>query len=50
MPIEVHEITDKQLQQILSYNEGHFIDLKAREIKPSKLTKTIIRLRERGWR
>lgn len=41
MPIEVHSITDKQLQQILSYIEGHFLDLKAKEIKPAKLTKTI---------
>jgi ATP-dependent DNA helicase RecG len=41
MPIEVHAITDKQLHQTLSYNESHFIDLKAKEIKPSKLTKAI---------
>ena len=41
MAIEAHQITDKQLQQILSYTEGHFLDLKAKEIKPSKLTRTI---------
>jgi ATP-dependent DNA helicase RecG len=41
MPIKVNEITDKQLQEVLSYTEGHFSDIKAKEIKPSKLTKTI---------
>lgn len=41
MPIHVSEITDKQLLEVLSYTEGHFLDLKAKNIKPSKLTKTI---------
>lgn len=41
MPIPVNEITDKQLLEVLSYTEGHFLDLKAKEIKPSKLTKAI---------
>jgi ATP-dependent DNA helicase RecG len=41
MPIPVNEITDKQLQEVLSYTEGHFLDLKGKEIKPSKLTKAI---------
>lgn len=41
MPIPVDEITDKQLQEVLSYTESHFLDLKAKEIKPSKLTKAI---------
>jgi ATP-dependent DNA helicase RecG len=41
MPIKVSEITDKQLQEVLSYNEGHFLDVKSKDIKPSKLTKTI---------
>lgn len=41
MPIPVNEITDKQLLEVLSYIEGHFLDLKAKEIKPSKLTKAI---------
>lgn len=41
MPITVSEITDKQLQEVLSYTEGHFLDIKAKDIKPSKLTKTI---------
>lgn len=41
MPIEVHEISDKQLEQILRYTEGHFLDVKAKEIQPSKLTKAM---------
>lgn len=41
MPIPVTDITDKQLLEVLSYTEGHFLDIKAKEIKPSKLTKTI---------
>jgi ATP-dependent DNA helicase RecG len=41
MPIPVIEITDKQLQEVLSFTEGHFSDVKAKEIKPSKLTRTI---------
>lgn len=41
MPIPVSEITDKQLLEVLSYVEGHFLDLKAKDIKPSKLTKAI---------
>jgi ATP-dependent DNA helicase RecG len=41
MPIPVNELTEKQLLEVLSYTEGHFRDLKAKEIKPSKLTKTV---------
>ena len=41
MGIPVNEITDKQLQEILGYKEGHFLDLKSKLIKPSKLTKTM---------
>jgi ATP-dependent DNA helicase RecG len=41
MPISVNQITDKQLQEVLSYTEGHFLDFKAKEIKPSKLTRAI---------
>ena len=41
MPIEVFEITDAQVQEILSLPYGHFHDIKAKEIKPSKLTRTI---------
>jgi ATP-dependent DNA helicase RecG len=39
--IKAFDINDKQLDQILSYTEGHFVDVKAKEIRPSKLTKTI---------
>src|SRR5271168_443196 len=41
MPIPVNVLTDRQLLDVLSYIEGHFLDLKAKEIKPSKLTKAI---------
>ncbi len=41
MPIQVVEITDKQLEDVLALTEGHFIDVKAKEIKPAKLTKAI---------
>ena len=41
MPIRVNEISDKQLHEVLCYTESHFLDVKAKEIKPSKLTKTI---------
>ena len=41
MTIKTTELTDRQLQDVLSYKEGHFMDLKAKEIKPSKLTKAI---------
>lgn len=41
MPIAVSEITDKQAQEVLSLIEGHFLDVKGRDIKPAKLTKAI---------
>lgn len=41
MSIEVREITDKQRDTILNLSEGHFADLKAKEIQPAKLSKTI---------
>jgi ATP-dependent DNA helicase RecG len=41
MPIAVNEITDKQLQDVLNYTEGHFLDVKSKDIKPAKLTRTI---------
>lgn len=41
MPVEIAAITQKQLESILSFNEGHFIDLKRKEIGPAKLTRTI---------
>ena len=41
MPIDISELTDKQSLEILSYKEGHFVDVKAKEIKPGKLTKAL---------
>src|SRR5215831_298344 len=41
MPIQISQITDKQLQEVLSLVEGHFLDLKSKDIKPAKLTRTI---------
>src|SRR5688572_8280091 len=41
MSIIVDKITDKQLQEVLLYVEGHFLDIKAKGIRPSKLTKAI---------
>ena len=41
MPIPVSVLTDKQRDEILSYTESHFLDVKAKEIKPGKLTRTI---------
>jgi ATP-dependent DNA helicase RecG len=41
MPITIETLTDKQLEDVLSYTESHFLDLKAKEIKPAKLTKAI---------
>jgi len=31
MPVDISEITDAQLDQIFSFTEGHFLDLKAKE-------------------
>jgi hypothetical protein len=36
MPILVNPISDKQVQEVLAYTEGHFLDLKAKEIKTGK--------------
>lgn len=41
MTIRIANITDEQAELLLSKQEGHFFDGKAKEIKPSKLTKTI---------
>lgn len=41
MPITVNQLTDKQALETLSFTEGHFVDLKAKEVKPGKLTKAI---------
>lgn len=39
--IEVVEITEQEVQKILATEEGHFADLKAKELAPAKLTKTL---------
>ncbi|MGB3761220.1 MAG: RNA-binding domain-containing protein [Rivularia sp. (in: cyanobacteria)] len=41
MSIEVVEIDDNQFDEILKFEESHFLDLKSIEIKPAKLTKSI---------
>jgi ATP-dependent DNA helicase RecG len=41
MPIPIIEINDLQRDKILSFQEGHFLDFKAKEIKPSRLSNTI---------
>jgi len=41
MTIETTAVTPDQVRRILALEEGHFFDLKAIEIAPSKLTKTI---------
>lgn len=41
MAIQISIITDAQKAKILSLEEGHFVDLKAIEIAPSKLTRHI---------
>jgi len=41
MSIEVVPITSEQLNQILQKEESHFLDFKAIEVKPAKLSKFI---------
>ena len=41
MPIAVVEIDAAQAAKLLSLEEGHFADVKAQEIKPAKLTRTL---------
>jgi ATP-dependent DNA helicase RecG len=41
MPIQHLDISDEQVQALLSYEEGHFIDLKAIEIAPASVTKLV---------
>ena len=44
MAIDKRNITSDQRDLILGFEEGHFADLKAMDIKPAKLTKTIAAL------
>lgn len=39
--IETYRLSDSEVQKLLACSEGHFLDLKSREIKPSKLSRTI---------
>lgn len=39
--IEICKLSDSEVQKLLACSEGHFLDLKSREIKPSKLSRTI---------
>ena len=39
--IESYKLSDGEVQKLLACSEGHFLDLKSREIKPSKLSRTI---------
>jgi ATP-dependent DNA helicase RecG len=41
MPIEKHTISPAQKASILAYEENHFVDLKALDIAPGKLTRSI---------
>jgi ATP-dependent DNA helicase RecG len=41
MTIDTFEISENQINQILQLHEGHFSDLKRKEIKPAKLTQTL---------
>src|SRR4051794_6767069 len=41
MAIEIFDIDDEQYNKILALQEGHFHDVKRKEILPSKLTQTI---------
>lgn len=41
MAIETVEVSDAQVEKILSLREGHFSDMKAIEVAPGKLTKAL---------
>lgn len=41
MPIDVESVSDDQVSRIVSLEESHFVDLKAMEIGPGKLTRSI---------
>lgn len=41
MPVDVKPVTKEQKERILSIEENHFFDIKAVEITPAKLTRTI---------
>ena len=41
MPIETIAVDDDQAASILALREGHFSDMKAKAVRPAKLTKTL---------
>jgi len=41
VPVTSSRVSPEQRKRILELHEGHFVDLKAKEITPSKLTRTI---------
>ena len=41
MPVTIQEITTNEVRRLLAIEEGHFADLKSKEIGPGKLTRTI---------
>jgi ATP-dependent DNA helicase RecG len=41
MPITIEKVTDEQAKKVLLYDEGHFLDLKSKRIKPSSLSVAI---------
>jgi ATP-dependent DNA helicase RecG len=41
MRMEIDKLSDAEVQKLLSCAEGHFLDLKSREIKPAKLSRSI---------
>ena len=41
VPILTTSVPEDQVQKILAAKEGHFLDMKAKEVRPAKLTKTL---------
>jgi len=41
MPIDTTDVSTDQINRILESQEGHFLDLKAKEVAPAKLTKSL---------
>lgn len=39
--VEMAKLSDNEVEKLLACSEGHFLDLKSREIKPSKLSRTL---------
>lgn len=41
MPIDVVKVSDSQADRILTYQEGHFYELKGVDVRPARLTATV---------